>query len=268
VPKYICETCGVQFANSNKAPMYCPICEDERQYIPITGQSWTSLKEMSLKYQNEFRKLESNLMGIATNPNFAIGQRAILLQTKHGNILWDCISYIDDETIQGLEKLGGISAIAISHPHFYSSMVEWSKAFNNAPIYLHASNEKYVMQASPAIKYWDGNSKKLNDEVSLIRCGGHFTGSTVMHYSSAADGNGAIFTGDTITVVQDMRYVSFMRSYPNYIPLNAKSVKNIVTALEPYKFDKIYGGWWNKVVKNDGKSVVSRSAERYIKAIS
>lgn len=268
MPKYICKTCGVQFAKSKIEPNNCPICEDERQYLPLTGQVWTKLAKMQDKYQNEFRQLEEKLTGIATKPGFAIGQRAILLQTKEGNILWDCVSYIDDKTIQEIKKMGGISAIAISHPHFYSSMIEWSQAFNNAPIYLHASNKKYVMRPNPNIKFWSGDSKELNNEVKLIRCGGHFTGSTVLHWSAATNGKGAIFTGDTITVVQDNRFVSFMRSYPNYIPLNAKSVNNIVAALEPYDFDRIYGGWWNKIVKNDAKNVITRSAERYIKAIS
>ena len=30
---------------------------------------------------------------------FAIGQRAMLLQTESGNILWDMISLLDDDTV-------------------------------------------------------------------------------------------------------------------------------------------------------------------------
>src|SRR6266849_11193792 len=51
--------------------------------------------------------------------------------------------------------------------------------------------------------------------VALVHCGGHFEGGTVLHWPGGANGKGALLTGDLITVVQDRRYVSFMRSYPN-----------------------------------------------------
>jgi hypothetical protein len=77
-----------------------------------------------------------------------------------------------------------------------------------------------------------------------------------------------LLTGDIIHVVQDRRWVTFMRSYPNMIPLPASAVQRVVAAVEPYPFDRIYGAWWEKVVAADAKNAVRRSAARYIDAIT
>ncbi len=264
--KYICVTCGTQFPDSDVAPAHCPICEDERQYIGLRGQAWTTLEELQRDRHNVIRKLEPNLYGISTHPEFAIGQRALLVQTPGGNVLWDCVSLIDEATITLVKALGGISAIAISHPHFYSSMVEWSRAFN-APIYLHASNREYVMRRDDAIVFWETDTHSLGEGLTLLRLGGHFTGSTALHWAAGAEGRGALLTGDTITVVPDRRYVSFMYSYPNLIPLSAASVRRIAAAVRPYHFDRIYGGWWDRVVDKNARAAVETSAERYARAL-
>ena len=261
---YICTTCGVQYSTTEAAPARCPICEDDRQYVNANGQSWTTLDAMRATHHNVLREVEPGLIGIVTEPKFAIGQRPLLVQTAHGNVLWDCISYIDDATVEAVNALGGIDAIAISHPHFYDSMVEWSRAFGDAPIYLHTSNREWVMRPDPAIVYWEDDTYALNDEITLVRCGGHFPGSSVLHWSQGAGGKGVILTGDTIMVVADTRYVTFMYSYPNDIPLNAQAVQGIVDAVDPFAFDRVYSAWWEKVVSTDGKAAVRRSAARYI----
>jgi glyoxylase-like metal-dependent hydrolase (beta-lactamase superfamily II) len=247
-------------------PEHCPVCEDERQYIGWGGQKWTTLEALRAEYHNVIKSLEPGLTGIGTHPTFAIGQRALLVQTVQGNILWDCISLIDDPTIAAIQALGGISAIAISHPHFYSSMVEWSHAFD-APIYLHAADRQWVMRSHPGIVFWEGETRSLGEGVTLIRCGGHFPGGTVLHWAAGAEGRGALLSGDILQVVSDRRYVSFMYSYPDLIPLPASAVRWIVAAVEPFQFDRIYGGWWDRVVAADAKAAVARSAERYIAAI-
>jgi glyoxylase-like metal-dependent hydrolase (beta-lactamase superfamily II) len=264
---YICVTCGVQYAETKTEPEHCLICEDERQYVNKNGQTWTTLPALQSDHRNVLRTVERNLTGIRTEPQFAIGQQALLLQMPSGNVLWDCISLLDKDTVRAVRELGGISAIAISHPHFFSSMVEWSRAFDNAPIYLHADLRKYVMRSNPAIEYWEGQTKSLGKGLTLIRCGGHFKGSTVLHWSDGADARGALLTGDTIYVVQDRRYVSFMRSYPNLIPLNASAVRRIVGAVEPFAFDRIYGAWPDSIVQSKARESVARSAERYLAAI-
>jgi len=269
VPHYICTTCGVQYAESEGYPVeICTICADDRQYVKPSGQEWTTLEELRRTHRNEIRAVEPGLTGIATVPGFTIGQRPLLVQTPDGNVLWDCISLIDDETVAALNALGGVDAIAISHPHFYDSMVDWSQAFHDAPIYLHRDNERWVMRPDKRIVYWETETHTLLPGVTLIRCGGHFPGSTVLHWAHGAEGKGALLTGDTIMVVADTNWVTFMYSYPNDIPLNRAAVERIVAAVEPYAFDRLYGGWWEKVVPADAKNVVRRSAERYIRAIS
>jgi hypothetical protein len=116
--------------------------------------------------------------------------------------------------------------------------------------------------------FWEGETQFVLDGITLVRCGGHFEGSDVLHWSQGAEGRGALLTGDTIQVARDRRYVSFMYSYPNMIPLNKRAVERIVQAVEPLEFDRIYGGWWDHLVAPNAKSAVKQSAERYIRAIT
>jgi glyoxylase-like metal-dependent hydrolase (beta-lactamase superfamily II) len=264
---FICMTCGVQHAESDAPPEHCPICEDERQYIGHSGQRWTTPGELQKGHHNRIDEVDANLTGIGSVPGFAIGQRALLVRTPNGNVLWDCISLLDDATVEAIRARGGISAIAVSHPHLVGSIVDWSRAFADAPIYWHADNRQWVMRPSSRYVFWEDELKSLMEGITLIRCGGHFKGSTVLHWSQGADGKGALLTGDTLQVAQDRRFVSFMYSYPNMIPLNRHAVENIINAVEPFEFDRIYGGWWDYLVSPDAKSAVKRSAERYIRAI-
>ncbi len=267
MPNFICMTCGTQFPESVRPPDHCLICEDERQYIGWQGQQWTTLEDLRQEHHHVLKTEEPNLTAIGTSPSFAIGQRALLVQSPGGNVLWDCITFIDQAAVEAVRALGGIAAIAISHPHYYSSMVEWSRAFGNAPIYLHADDRQWVMRPDPVIKFWEGETQRLADGQTLVRCGGHFEGGTVLHWAAGAEGRGVLLSGDIIQVVSDRRYVSFMRSYPNLIPLNRAAIQRIVAAVEPFAFDRIYGAWFDRVVQSDAKAAVQRSAARYLRAI-
>jgi hypothetical protein len=266
VINYICITCGTQFAATVEPPARCPVCEDERQYVGWDGQRWTTMERLRSDRHNAIREEEPNLTGIGSEPAFAIGQRALLIRAPGGNVLWDCISLIDEATVAAVRALGGLAAIAISHPHYYSSMVEWARAFA-APIYLHAADRQWVMRPDPAIIFWDGETRTLHDGITLIRCGGHFAGGTVLHWPAGADGRGALLTGDILTVAQDRRYVSFMYSYPNLIPLPAATVRRIADTVAPYRFDRLHGAWWGRTVQADAEAAVQRSAARYIAAL-
>ena len=257
----ICVTCGVQFAAAAVTPEECPVCGDERQYVRWSGQEWTTLDELRRAHHNEIRN-DLGLTGIGTEPSFAIGQRALLVASPSGNVLWDCITLIDEATVNAVQSLGGVRAIAISHPHYYSSMVEWSRAFD-APIYLHSADRRWVMRPDERIEFWDGESKGLWDGMTLIRAGGHFEGGTVLHWPAGAEGRGALLSGDIVQVAQDRRWVSFMYSFPNYVPLAASEVDRIVSALEPFRFDRIYGAWWDRNVGSNAMEAVWRSAQRY-----
>jgi glyoxylase-like metal-dependent hydrolase (beta-lactamase superfamily II) len=267
MPNFMCATCGTQFAATEQPPAHCPICEDERQYVGFGGQRWTTLEQLCQDHHTVIRRVEPNLVGIGMHPSFAIDQRALLVLSPSGNVLWDCISVLDEPTIAAVRALGGIRAIAISHPHYYSSMVEWSQAFD-APIYIHADDRDHVMRPDPAIIFWEGEAQPLWDGLAIVRLGGHFAGGQVLHWPAGAEGRGALLTGDILTVVSDRRYVSFMYSYPNLIPLPASTVRRIADRVAAYSFDRIYGAWWDRRILEDAAAAVQRSAARYIAALS
>jgi len=267
VEAYVCKTCGVQQAPSEGPPAHCAICEDERQYIPPQGQQWATLTELRAQGRRvDVRDLEPGLTGVGADPPVGIGQRALLVQTAAGNVLWDCFGFIDDDGIAAVRDRGGINAIAMSHPHFYGVCVEWSHAFDGAPIYMPNADREWVMRPDATVRGWEGIIEPVPG-LTLIQCGGHFEGSAVLHWAGGAGGRGALLTGDTITVVADNRFVSFMRSYPNDIPLPANQVRAIVETIDPFRFDRVYGGWWDRVVDRDGKAAIQRSADRYVRWI-
>jgi hypothetical protein len=267
VPAFICTAGGAQYPASEAPPPACTICQDERQFVPPGGQTWTTLAALTVSHRNTYRQYEPGILGIETEPHFAIGQRALLVCTPHGNVLWDMISLLDAATVTLINGLGGLAAIGISYPHFYTSMVEWSRTFGNVPIHLHAADRDWIMRPDPAIKLWDGETLKLLPDVTLVRCGGHFPGSAVLHWTKGADGRGVLCSSDTCTVTMDRKFLTFMRSYPNLIPLSAREVTGIAAALEPLAFDTIYGHHFDRVISAGGKYVLKISVERYLKAI-
>lgn len=244
------------------------MCSDARQFVPAEGQAWISPAELRADgRRNEFRELEPGLVGFRTEPAFAIGPRSLLVQTPAGNLLWEIGSHVDDETIERIEGLGGIAAIASSHPHFYGAMVDWSDAFGGIPIHLPLADRSWVMRTSPAIHFWDERCEVLPG-LTLVRCGGHFEGGAVLHWPAGAEGRGVLMTGDTIMVVPATGWVSFMRSYPNLIPLPARRVAAIAARVAPLAFDRIYGNpGWERYLDHGAAGAVKRSADRYIEAI-
>ncbi len=261
---WICATCGVQHEDTADPPGSCPICLDERQYVGWGGQRWTTQQELASGHTNELREEEPELWGIGTSPSFAIGQRALLVRAPGGNVLWDCIPLLHPETVEAVRRLGGIDAICFSHPHFYGSMVDWSEAFGGATVWVPAADRDWVMRRPPSLRVWDEDEVEPVAGVTLARTGGHFDGAAVLHWPTGAGGRGALLTGDTVTVVADRRWVSFMWSYPNLIPLPAATVLDIADRVGRYRFERIYGGWWGRVVVGDGAGAVRRSAERYV----
>ena len=265
---WICKTCGAQHAPSDNPPSHCAICDDERQYVGANGQEWIDRESISATHANDWREIEPDLTGIGLVPTIGIGQRALLVQTPQGNVLWDCVPMVDGKTVDRIRALGGIKAMLFSHPHFYTGMAEWSEAFGGIPIRLPEADLPNVMRPSPWIEPWSGDVLDVLPGITVHRLGGHFTGSSVLEWKAGADGKGAILVGDTIQVAPDPNWVSFMRSYPNMIPLPAREVARIADRAAALTFDRIYGGWWDRVVMKDAKDVVARSADRYIAAIS
>lgn len=263
---FICATCASQFGATDTPPERCPVCEDERQYVGLDGQKWTTLEELRANHRARFVEEEPGLLGIGMSPEFAIGQRALLVPTPEGNVLWDCIPLIDAEIVRRVRERGGIDAIVISHPHYYSSMVDWAEEFD-AQIYLHARDRQWVMRPDPRIVFWEEDVLELKPGATLIRSAGHFDGGTVLHWAAGAEGRGALLTGDIIQVIPDRDWVSFMYSYPNLIPLPASAIGNIVASVDLFEFDRIHGAWFGRMISSGAKATVKRSADRYIRAI-
>jgi hypothetical protein len=264
---YTCRTCAVQFAPTGAPPDRCPICDDERQYRPPGGQQWTTLTELRDEgHRSELRELEPGLLGIGVQPRVGIGQRAVLVPTGDGNLLWDPPGYLDEAAVAAVRDRGGLSAVAASHPHFYGAMAEWSIAFGDTPMLIPEADREWVMRPTPAVQTWSG-TREVAPGVTLVQVGGHFAGSAVVHWADGADRAGALLTGDSVAVAQDRQWATFMRSYPNFIPLPARSIQDIVLRLRPYPFERIYAGWWDSVIEHDARAAVERSAQRYLRWI-
>jgi hypothetical protein len=264
---YICETCGTQYAPSAAPPVHCAVCEDERQYIGWNGQTWTTHPELAAKHSLRIAD-DAGLLGIEMTPGFAIPQRALLLPTDAGNILWECVSLVTDEAVAVLKARGGVDRIVISHPHFYSSMVEWSEALGGVPILLHEADKEWVMRSAPQIDFWSGDEKALSDAVTLIRCGGHFPGSTALHWCDGPRPGGALFPGDALQVTMDRRHVTFMYSYPNYMPMRPSDVGAMRGRLEKFAYTDLYGFSWGRNLMGEARAAVEASFARYLHAVA
>ena len=231
------------------------------------GQAWTDMDALGRDHRLAMRD-EHGVTGIGIEPLFAIGQRALLIEEADGCVLWDCTSLVTPEIVEAIGSRGGLKAIAISHPHFYSAMVEWSEAFGGVPIYLHADDRQWVMRQSPSIVFWEGDTHRLSETLTLIRCGGHFEGSSMLHRAAGASGAGALFVGDSAQVTMDRAHVSFMYSYPNIIPLGPAAIRRIAAAVAPFAFDRVYGGWWDRNILAGGRQAFDRSVARYLAGAS
>jgi len=260
---FICTTCGTQYAAGSTPPAACTICSDARQYVPASGQSWTTLPKLRQGHHNYWRKLQPDLYAIATNPKVGIGQRAMLVRHPEGNVLWDCISLIDEATVDLVNSLGGLSAVAISHPHYYTTMVEWAREFG-CPVWLHEADRQWVMREDPQLRFWSGDTMHLHGGIRLLRLGGHFDGGTVLHWPQGNGARGTLLSGDILQVAPDRRHVSFMWSYPNYLPLPAFTVREMQQRLGGCAYEAVYGAFWDAEITQDGKAAVLQSFNRYL----
>ncbi len=263
MPCHICETCGTQYADTPEPPVHCRVCEDERQYVGWHGQRWTTHDALALQHSLRVAD-DDGLLGIALAGGFAIPQRALLLPTDAGNILWECVSLVTPEAVAALQSRGGVDLVVISHPHFYSAMVEWSEALGGVPILLHEADREWVMRPSPQIEYWRGDTKRLSDAVTLIRCGGHFDGSTALHWRTGPTPSGALFPGDALQVGSDRRHVGFLYSYPNYIPMKTSDVRALRKRLERFEFEQVFGFSWGRNICSGGRAAVDASFRRHL----
>jgi hypothetical protein len=259
---FFCVACGTSYPEAERPPERCPICGEERQYVPRGGQAWISREALAAGHRNAWARHEPGLMSVQTVPAFAINQRAFLLRTPAGNLLWDCLALLDGATEELVRGLGGIAAVAVSHPHYYTAAADWAAAFG-AAVHLHAADRAWVVRPDPSIRFWEGDALEILPGATAVRLGGHFAGGAVLHWAEGADGAGAILAGDILQVTPGAHRVSFMWSYPNMMPLPAASVRRLLGRLAPWRYQRIYGAFAGQEVLADGPGIVARSAARY-----
>ena len=259
---FVCRTCAVEQPDTGEPAAVCAICSDERQYVRPSGQQWTTLEELRLAgHRGAVPEVEPGLYGITIEPTVGIGQRALLVQTPSGNLLWDPNGYLDDQLVATVRELGGVAAVAASHPHMFGVQVEWSHRFGGVPVYVQAADREWIQRDDPVITTWDEKTEVLPG-VMLHRIGGHFPGSAVAHFVGA-DGRGVLLSGDTVACTPDEHWVSFMRSYPNKIPLSAAVAAKVADRVLQLDFDRLYDNFAGQVI-GDAAEWVRRSAGRYI----
>lgn len=239
----------------------CAICDDERQWVPAEGQGWTSLPELAEAGTTiTVTEIEPDLYGLSTRGSVGIGQQSKLARTSGGNVLWDPLGYIDDEAVARVRELGGAAYIVASHPHMFGVQVEWSRALGGVPILVAEADVGWVARPDEAIQTWSDDVALLPG-ITLTQPGGHFPGSAVAHWEGA-DGRGVLLSGDTIFANPDRTSVSFMRSYPNRIPLSAAVVERVAAHVGRFAFDRLYNNF-EGVIPADAAAVVQRSAARH-----
>lgn len=260
---WICEQCGNHYPDAATPPDVCVICSDERQWVHPAGQRWTTMQQLAARgHVTEVREVEPGLLGVAVRPGVGIGQRGLLVRTDGGNLLWDPPGFLDEAGVERVRAEGGLAAVTASHPHFYGAMAEWARAFD-AEVLVPGVDAHWVTNPTPSLRTW-GDSLEVLPGVTLIQCGGHFPGSAVVHWAQGADGAGVLLTGDTIFLTPGGDRITFVWSAPNRLPLPAAAVRQVVEAVRPYPFDRIYYAWEEPVLRADAKQVLEASAERYI----
>ena len=259
MPFWICRTCAVEHAEQIDV---CRICADERQWVPASGQAWTTLDELAAEGRRvTLVELEPNLVGLDC-PGVGIAQRSKIIRTPEGLLLWDPVGFLDDEAVAAVRALGQVVAIVASHPHMFGVQVEWSRALGGVPVLVAEQDEEWVARPDPVIEYWSGTREVLPG-VTLAQPGGHFPGSAVAHWAAGADGWGVLLSSDTIFANPDRRTVSFLRSYPNRIPLSGAVVERIAGHVAERPFDRLYGNFDN-VIDTGARQAVRFSADRHI----
>jgi hypothetical protein len=240
----------------------CVICADERQSVPADGQKWASLEELAEAGRRvHIIGLEPDLFGITVEPKVGIGQQTHLVCTAAGNLLWDPVGYLDDEAVSRVRELGEVTAIAASHPHMFGVQVEWSKALGGVPVLVSEADVGWVQRPAQAIKTWN-ERYEVAPGLTLHQIGGHVPGSSVAHWAAGADGRGVLLVSDTIQSNPDRATVTFLRSYPNRIPLSPAVVQRITRAVTKLPFDRLYDNF-GTTIEAGAAEAVSRSAARY-----
>ena len=257
-----CRACAIEHPDTEAPPEGCAICSDERQFVPASGQAWTTQQDLARTgHRTRLEELEPDLYGLTVEPELGIGQRGLVLCTPAGNLLWEPPGYLDEAAVSAVRQLGGLSAISASHPHLTGASIQWSHAFDGVPVYVASADRQWIRRPDPVIRLWAGQEVLLPG-VTMLQCGGHFAGSSVVHWAAGAGGRGALLTGDTIAIGADRSSANVMRSYVNRIPLPERAVRRVLDTVAPWPYDRLYGAFG--ALPDGAAGIVQTSLERYI----
>jgi glyoxylase-like metal-dependent hydrolase (beta-lactamase superfamily II) len=260
-------TCGTQYPPRAGARSACPICLDERQYVGWSGQRWIDSAELASTSEIRFEDC-SGVMTMFLEPSFAISQRAFLIPQDGGLLMWECLSAVTGAALERIAGMGGVKAIAISHPHFYASMNQWSAAMGGVPIYLHEADREWVQFETAAVRFWSGDRLALSDNLELVHLPGHFEGGAGLWWKDGPRPGGSLFPGDAIQVAMDRRFATFMYSYPNAIPLGRGALARLEAHAKRLRFEDVYGFSRGRQIIGDAKAKVDASFARYRAALA
>lgn len=272
----ICRACGTQYEATSL--QNCRICDDPRQYVPPTGQAFSTFSELRKaghKLVFETDTVDPSVTAISVQPNVGIGQRAFLIKTPHGNILWDLVCYLDEGAVSHINSLGGLSAIIISHPHFYTTWADWSATFN-IPVFVAAADQEWLNRRPEKadLRLLTEVHNTILPGITAIVAGGHFSGSTALHTAAPNTKVPSLFHADTIHTVPNARSpdvdakngkghnsYSFMWSIPNNIPLSPEEIFKIWRALKGFSIEATYAFVNVKSQAGDTTSIPERILE-------
>lgn len=250
----VCVTCGARYPDAAR-PALCRVCDDDRQYVPATGQAWTTPEAvLDAGHRLVVTAVEPDLWRVTAEPSIAIGQRGYVVGGADGAVLWDPPALVEAAGLHQIRAVSDVVAVAMSHPHYYGAMAEWAAALD-VPVLLPEEDVGWVTEPTDRVVTWSGEHEVLPG-LRLVRCGGHFPGSAVLHRREV------LLTGDTIQAVRRAATVSFAYSFPNHLPLSAAEVETLVAAASRRPFRRLYAAFGQ--VDEDALAVVHRGAARYL----
>ncbi|VXC02741.1 hydrolase [Citricoccus sp. K5] len=270
----LCATCGVEQDDARSDPLTdglpaaCAICADDRQWVPADGQRWTTVGGLRASgASTEVTELEPNLWAVRVSGGVGIGQHAKIVVTEAGNLMVDVPAYIDRAAVDAVMGLGGLAGIIASHPHMYGAQSAWAEACGGAngpaPVYISEPDAGWLARRPANTIVWSDSLTLLPGlpAVTASQPGGHFPGSVVVHFTGQ-DGAGVLLAGDTVGVSRDRKWATFMRSFPNYLPLSGAVARRIAAHLDQYDYERLYDNF-SGILSSDASAVVHRSARRH-----
>lgn len=263
---------------------------DDRQYPCPTGQAYTSPRELAGKTSFELvpEPEDERIIRVKLEPPVAIGQTPFILLTAQGVVVWDCCGFVSVDLMRRIQQqspTGKVLAIFISHPHFFGTSLTWAKLLD-CKVFISKPDRLWYQRGLESAPPHPDIAARKNfvvevdqdtftlphlPSITLVRCGGHFPGSNVLHWDRDADApekqaqrGAAVLCADTFMVMPDRKRFTFAYSFPNNIPLPPHHVERIWTQMRSFNWSATYGGWPGRHILTDSRATLLRCARYYV----